>query len=739
MNYIPKRWIKKSPDKNLVGEISNKLNVSLATATILVNRGINSVKDADVFLNPNFFDLENPFLLPDMEKAVLRLRSAVENNEKVLIYGDRDVDGVTAVCVMYYTLKSLGLIPLWYIPSEEGYGMHKDIVERFSNDGVKLIITVDCGISNFSEISFANQKGVDVIVTDHHEPQDTLPQDAVAVINPKRKDSQYTFSDLAGCTVALKLAQGLVMSYEKYFNKEFVVVDIETTGLHPLFDEIVEIAAIKIKNFVPIDKFYSLIKPNRKIPKSVIEIHGITDDMVANAPSIVDVLPKFIEFVGSSTIVAHNSSFDIGFIRHYVKKYLRQSFDNTVIDTLSLSRGFFPFRSHALGSLMRDLGLEFEREHRALDDTLSTLKVFERIEQIRSSQLKFFLQSHLDLVTLGTIADMMPLVGENRILVKHGLDAVTKSRKIGIKLLAKRFTSNSVTAKSVAFNIVPLLNSCGRRKRADLAVELLVTEDNIKAMRILDEIIQLDKERKELQVSNIDKFKELLIHQCDLEQDKLFFVAGSNISHGVTGIVASQIVREYHRPTILLIIDGDEAVGVGRAVEGVDIYSLVERCSELLVKFGGHSQAVGLTVQTDKIEELRKRLKEIADEEILPEILEPVIEIDATLRISDVNTRLLDELKGLEPFGIENPYPVFCISDAKIGEYSRVGTSGEHLKLQLRQDNKVLDAVGWGLGDLCETLLRTTKYVDIVGQLELTRFQNRDQIQFLILDLKPTL
>ncbi|MFN3966997.1 MAG: exonuclease domain-containing protein, partial [Endomicrobiia bacterium] len=547
MVYIPKKWIIKENNIDLIGEISNRLNISRAISAVLVNRGLKNIKEADVFLNPNFFDLENPFSLWGMEEAVRRLRTAIENKEKILIYGDRDVDGVVAVSIMYFALKSFGVIPLWFIPSEEGYGLHKHIIDSYVNEGVHLIITVDCGISNSEEISYAKSKGIDVIVTDHHEPPENLPQDAVAIIDPKLKENKNVFFELAGCVVALKLAQALMMSYENYYDKDMVIVDIETTGLHPVFDEIVEIAAIKIRNFVIKETFHSLIKPNKKIPKDVIEIHGITNEMCENAPLPEEVIKKFIEFIGNSPIIAHNAQFDLSFIRNYAKKFLDKEIDNPVIDTLSLSREFFPFRSHALGSLIRDLGFEFTHLHRALDDAIATLSVFWRLEQIKNTRLRFFLQDNLDLATIGTIGDMMPLIRENRIIVKHGLNALKKSKRAGLRILIENFfTGEKITAKNISFNIIPLLNSCGRMGHADLAVKLLISENRTEAESLIKNISSLNDERRELQLVNIEKFLELLKVQCDLERDKLFFVVGKDLEHGVTGIVASQIVKQYY-------------------------------------------------------------------------------------------------------------------------------------------------------------------------------------------------
>ena len=738
--YIPKKWLIKENNIDLVAEISNRLNISMAVSAVLVSRGLKSVRDADVFLNPNFFDLENPFILSGMEQAIKRLRDAIDSNQKILIYGDRDVDGVTAVCVIYFALKSAGVTPLWYIPSEEGYGLHKSVIDKYADEGVKLIITVDCGICNSEEISYAKSKGIDVIVTDHHEPPDVLPQNAVALIDPKIKDNRNNSCELAGCVVALKLAHALMMSYEGYYDKDMVVVDIETTGLHPVFDEIVEIAAIKIRNFVVKDTFHSLIKPDKNIPEDVIEIHGITNEMCENAPSAGEVLRKFVEFVGNSPVIAHNAQFDISFIRNYVKKLLNLEFDNPVIDTLSLSREFFPFRSHALGSLVRDLGFEFTHLHRAMDDAIATLSVYYRLEQIKNTRLRFFLQDNLDLVTIGTIGDMMPLSGENRILVKHGIDALKKSKRIGIRVLVEKFfDGEKIKAKNISFTIVPFLNSCGRMGRAELAVKLLTSENRAETEKILQEIVKINDERRELQFTNIEKFLELLRLQCDTEKDKLFFVVGSDIEHGVTGIVASQIVKQYYRPVILVIIEGDTAIGTGRSIDGVNLYSIIEKCGDIFVKFGGHPQAIGFTIRAEKIEELRNRLKEISEKEIPPESLEPIIEVDTELKLSEANEDLVSEIEELEPFGMGNPYPVFLIDKLRVEDYSRIGSIGEHLRMRLSQNNFYANAIGWGLGEFADSVLRISKYISVVAQIVLNKWQNGNSVELLVLDIKPVL
>lgn len=243
--YISRPWVVSGQAQDTVESLVRELNISRPAAAVLANRGITTSVEAARFMHPDLIDLANPFLLPDIEKGVERIRRAIDRKEKILVYGDRDADGVTSICVMVNTLKSLGAEPLWFIPSDEGYGLHRAIIDRYAAQDVKLMITVDCGISGFDETTYANTKGMDVVITDHHEPQPPGLPGALAVIDPKRKDSLYPYTEIAGCVVAFKVAEALMLTYGKYYNEEMVVLDLETTGLEPDSAEICEFGAVR--------------------------------------------------------------------------------------------------------------------------------------------------------------------------------------------------------------------------------------------------------------------------------------------------------------------------------------------------------------------------------------------------------------------------------------------------------------------------------------------------------------
>ena len=575
---ILKRWVLKKTDSDLVNQLSNEMNISQITACVMVNRGVTNVKEANAFINPEFLDMKNPFLLKDMDTAVKRIRRAVDNNEKILIYGDKDVDGVTAVSVLYLTLKSLGNTPLWYIPSEEGYGLHKNIIEKYIREGLGLIITVDCGITSIEESIFAKENNLDLIITDHHEQSQAGLPDAVAVINPKRKDSGYPFNDLAGCAVSLKLCQALMMSYER-----------------------------------------------------------------------------------------HNDP--------------------------------------------------------------------------KSPRITSFLQNHLDLIAIGTIGDIMPLSDENRIFVKHGLKSLNNTRKVGLKLLLQKFLPDNghINTRTISFNIAPLLNACGRLGKAGLAVELLTTDSIPVAEKTLARIVDLNDQRRKLQSVNIEKFYENLPNQCDVEHDKILFITAEGIEHGVTGIVASKLVKKYNKPVVLLIIEEDEAIGACRSIDRFNILSVLEKCDDILVKYGGHQKAAGFTVKTCHIETLRNRINSIAEKELSLDVLVPSIEIDTEIKPSDAKIELINELARLEPYGNDNPCPVFLINKARVEGYSWLGSSKNHLKLKIHNDGTSLDGVVWNTKELYTSLLKTTDCIDMVVKLELNRWKDREYLQLNVLDMRSSL
>ncbi len=557
-----RKWEFYNQDENLVQKIAKEHNISELLAVILVNRGITQKKDIDIFLNPTRKDFHDPYSMPDMEKAVNRILKAIDEKEKVIIYGDYDVDGITSITVLKKFLKERGLDVGYYIPNrlDEGYGLNKDAIEKIAEEGYKLIITVDCGISGIEEIKFAYEKGMEVIVTDHHEPLEELP-DALAVVDCKRKDNKYLFKNLAGCGVVFKLAQAISQRLN--------------------LDE---------------------------------------------------------------------------------KEYLK----------------------------------------------------------------------YLDIVCVGTISDIVPLVDENRVIAKLGLKLVEQTRNPGLKALLAASGYKEVNSNTVSFGVAPRINACGRMGKEEEALKLFLTDNIAEAGRITDNLNKYNRERQEIEKRIYQEALEK-IEKNHLEENNVIVVGGENWHHGVIGIVASKITEQYFKPSILICFEGDEGKGSGRSIPGFDLHDALCQSSEYLEKYGGHEMAVGLSLKKENFQKFADKFEEIAKEAHTEEI-ESVINIDREITIKDVNIDTINSLKALEPFGEANKLPVFIYKNLRIDSI-RALSEGKHLKLTLKDGNTIINAIGFNMGKYAEEY-RISDKIDVLGVLEINTFNGIDTIQINMKDIR---
>ena len=559
-----RKWEFYNQDENLVQKIANEHNISELLSAILVNRNITDKKDIDVFLNPTRKDFHNPYLMPDMEQAVDRILMAIDKKEKVIIYGDYDVDGITSITVIKKFLKERGLDVGYYIPNrlDEGYGLNKEAVEKIANEGYTLIITVDCGISGIEEIKYAYEKGMEVIVTDHHEPLEELPK-CVAVIDCKRKDNKYPFKNLAGCGVVFKLTQAISQKLN--------------------LDE---------------------------------------------------------------------------------KKYLK----------------------------------------------------------------------YLDIVCVGTISDIVPLVDENRVIAKLGLKLVEQTRNPGLKALLVASGYKEVNSNTVSFGIAPRINACGRIGKEEEALKLFLTENIVEAGNITDKLNKYNRERQEIEKRI---FEEALskIEKQHLDQNNVIVVGSENWHHGVIGIVASKITELYFKPSILICFEGNEGKGSGRSIPGFDLHEALCESSEYLEKYGGHEMAVGLSLKKENFQKFADKFEEIAKKAHTEEI-ESVINIDEEITLKDVNIETVESLKALEPFGEANKLPVFIYKNLKIDSI-RALSEGKHLKLTLKDGNTIINGIGFNMGKYAEEF-RISDKIDVLGVLEINSFNGRDTIQINMRDIRKS-
>lgn len=559
-----KSWQFYEENNELAEEISNKFKISKLLAQILINKNVTKDDEIEVFLNPKRNNFYDPFLMPDMEKAVERIIKAIENKEKVLIYGDYDVDGITSTTVLKKFLEKLGMTVDYHIPNrlKEGYGLNKEAIEEIAEKGIQLMITVDCGISGVEETEYAKSKGIDVIITDHHEPGENLPN-AIAVVDAKIKTNRYPFNQLAGVGVVFKLIQAL---------------------------------SIRLK----LDE----------------------------------------------------------------KEYLQ----------------------------------------------------------------------YLDLVCLGTISDIVPLVDENRVIAKLGLKLVNVTKNIGLRTLLESAGYTVADSNTISFGIAPRVNACGRMGFADQALGLLLSENRNDALELATKLNEYNKERQEKEKKIFNDALELI--EQDEENSPAIVLGKEGWHHGVIGIVSSKITEMFFKPSILIGFEGEEGKGSGRSIPGIDLHEALLKCGNNLEKYGGHAMAIGLSLKKENFGEFKKELNEYLASLNIGEIKQ-IIKVDAIADLQSISMKTVEELKLLEPFGEENKMPIFCLKNLKI--YSiRALTEGKHLKLTLRDDNMEIGAIGFNMGEMTNSLKIGDK-VDIIGALEINEYNGYRNIQMNLKDVMKSL
>lgn len=561
---MKKKWEFISNDANQIKELAEKNNISTLLANIFINKGITEKKDIELFINPTRDDFHDPYEMPDMEKAVNRILKAIDKNEKTIIYGDYDVDGITSITVLKKFFLDRGFEVGTYIPNRlnEGYGLNKEAVKEIADQGYKLIITVDCGISGIEEIEYAYSLGLEVIVTDHHEPLEEIPK-AVAVVDCKRKDNKYPFNGLAGVGVSFKLIQALSQK-----------LDLDS------------------------------------------------------------------------------------------KEYLK----------------------------------------------------------------------YLDIVAIGTISDIVPLVDENRVITKLGLKLLEQTRNQGLKQLIKSSGYSSINSTTVSFGIAPRINACGRMGHEQEALKLFLTNNIEESREITDNLNNYNRSRQDIEKKILTEAINL-IETKKLEKNNSLVLASENWHHGVIGIVASKITELFFKPTILLNIEGDIAQGSGRSVPGFDLHKALIDSSEYLEKYGGHEMAVGLTLKTDNIDNFEKKFEELAKEAKTEEII-PIIKIDQEINDKDITLENVKSLDLLEPYGEANKMPLFLYRNLKIDSI-RALSEGKHIKLTLRDKNTIINAIGFNMGYYTNEFLIGDK-IDVVGHLEINKFNNVESVQINLSDIRKS-
>ena len=569
MNY---KWNYEPPtseETTEAKELGNKLSISPILAQLLIKRGISTESGARRFFRPQLADLINPFLMKDMDIAVDRLNDAMGRKERILVYGDYDVDGCTAVALVYKFLQQFYSNIDYYIPDryEEGYGVSKKGIDYAKETDVKLIIILDCGIKAIDEIAYAKSLGIDFIICDHHVPDEVMP-DAVAILNPKREDDSFPFKHLCGCGVGFKFMQAWAKNN-----------------------------GIPFGNLIPL----------------------------------------------------------------------------------------------------------------------------------------------LDFCAVAIAADIVPVVDENRILAFHGLKQLNQNPSTGLKAIIDvcGLNGRDIAMSDIIFKIGPRINASGRIENGKESVDLLVEKDYSTALKMSKHIDEYNEQRKDIDKQMTEEANQIVSKLESQKHHSSIVLYDENWKKGVIGIVASRLTEIYFRPTIVLTRDGDLATGSARSIPGFDIYAAIKNCRDMLLNFGGHTYAAGLTLKWDSIPEFRNRFQKYVEEHIQPEQTEAMLDIDAQIDFKDITKRLHNDLKRFAPFGPCNPKPVFCTKNVyDYGTSKVVGREQEHIKLELVDSNSsdVVNGIAFGQSASAR-YIKSKRAFDIAYTIEDNIFK-RNQVQLQIEDIR---
>ena len=568
------KWNYQPPSQDVLNQrnkLVSEMGLNPVIALLLVQRGLTTAQEVKRFFRPSLSNLHDPFLMPDMEKAVQRLNKALGDKERILIYGDYDVDGTTAVSLVYKYLRPYSTNLDYYIPDryDEGYGISLRSIQYAEEHGITLVIALDCGIKAIEKIAYAKERGIDFIICDHHMPDDQLP-DAVAVLDPKRADSNYPYEHLSGCGVGFKFMQAFGM------NNHFPFSDIE---------RLLELTAVSIAS------------------------------------------------------------------------------------------------------------------------------------------------------------DIVPITGENRILAYYGLRQINSSPSMGLKGVIDvcGLSGKEITISDIVFKIGPRLNASGRMMNGKEAVDLLLAKDRSVVREKSESINQYNEERRELDKKITEEANEIINTIPNIEDKKAVIVYNPQWHKGVIGIVASRLTEKYYRPAVVLTKSSELVTGSARSIGGFDIYKAIEGCRDLLENFGGHTYAAGLSLKEENLPAFIERFQQLAAEDSHLAQMTPQIDIDALIDLKDINTKFMNDLKKMNPFGPNNQKPVFCTYEVKdYGTSKLVGHNQEHIKLEIidgKSGTSPIHGIAFGMARYYAHI-KQMKPFNICYTVEENTYNGNSSLQLQVKDIK---
>ena len=709
-------------------------NLNEIVKELLKLRGITSKEDIYDFFFQDIYSLSNPFNIKDVNVFVDRLKEAIENDEKILVYGDKDADGVTAASIIYNTLKVVTKNVEAFVPNHTtGYGLSKAVIEEYANSGVSLIITVDCGISNADEVEFARDLSIDIIVTDHHDIPEILPN-AYAIFNPKISNTGFVSKNFSGCAVAFKLMQAFVFSYTKLYNKDIIVLDYE---IDKSKNALKRIRALKSTNFVVSDEVFGfeLINDNNCYKSIYIDYY----DELMSEDEVLEELASYM-FEGDGTVLVLTGGEDRlkRLLSLYEKYEIYLPEYDSVYDLLQLGARYGNINiktTKTLDDFALALNVNIYRyDNIEYRDLIIKTEIFRRLFYISQKQLQSYIRKKSILVLFGTVADVVPLIKENRAYIKCALKELEKPSHIRYNVMLEKINllNTKIDTKIVSWRLAPFINAAGRMGSPETALKLLTSELKEEALSLSDEIYNMNETRKSLTESNFNTVNEYIkINSC--LDFPVIVVKSKEIEQGLTGLIAGKVLSEYGK-TAVIMYESEDGICVGsiRSRGDDNARDMLEYANAYLTKFGGHKNAAGFTLNADNFDKFKNKIvKYASSQNFAAEKNEDIFDME--INFKDIDMKFVKSLELFEPYGYGNEEPLFVSKNVKVNDINRMQKNNKlHLRLDLMQDNRKLNGIIWNSSEEEVQKLLSSNYIDIIYKLKVNRFNGNEDARIYI-------
>lgn len=705
-------WFKKQISKTQVESVSKKYSLDPITASIMVRRGITGGRDILYYIEDDLRFQHSPFMFAAMEDAVDRILDAKEENEKVLIFGDRDVDGVTSTTVLYDCLSSMGIDVSYKLPGgDDAYGLSMQAVEEFAANYGSLIITVDCGISNNAEIAKAAELGLDVIVVDHHNAPETLPSPAI-IIDPKTENSGYPFPDISGCAVVYKLVSAIRFSQSSWYKQDVTLLNVNKENS--------AVECVKVRNLVPVSR--------------------LTQTIDQNTASLSDTnLPFYLQ---GQLLLA----WDAKTLSQDLQSLFGDGAQFNLVDIRDEAAKLFPkFASMTLTQLkgMSKMAKYGDHEPTEIGGFYNIFVTW--VQKSLAKDFPSFAQAEekdLQLVALAALADIMPMKNENRIFVKNGLKSINSGRiRPGLReLMAElNLTGKRINSIDLSWVVVAHLNAAGRLGQPELAAKLFITDSQNERLETAKQIIELNAERKQLCVDAWNYAGIQAKASIPLHSNKLCVVIDERINRGVSGILAGRLVSTYNVPAMTVTIVDGIAIGSMRSCRDYDVTQFLNKMDDLFINHGGHNFAAGFSFKRERLAEFEERIKTLSSEIKLGDTKDTGGDIDAEIPAQYLTPALLDISDRFEPYGEENPQLLFMAKNIRVASGQRMG-KGEKMHLKITADcgKYKWPCIFWNEGERLGRDFNVGDRVDFIFRVERNVFNRIETPQINLVDIKKS-